>query len=1100
MYLTLRNAPSPSFLRPVTYVKLGYAAATRSITVPRFLSQSATCRAKTSSTTTTPLPRLHFPGSPRNKLALDPEAWANEFDRYLPHSLRKTHLDSPDYTNDSETKNLLAKIVCFFLNESRKSDEPVDFLTHVAVTQGRWNAVTWVVKAVTELKPPAPVQLEHVDPFSAIQWPNAPVSLEEATGQAIWAERAIDGTMASSINGIVNWFPLRWVLSRNGAIGRIWQSLGNMIAVAVRSPPEEKETIMSHVLEIIAYLHHDGVIPESVYKHVPPHTPFSLCQPPVLPLLAPRIFTAISDAAVRAQLPNSKSNTGGLFSFFGLSRPNERPAVRTTYGLGPEVWLELILWSCLRGPWITDGIEILISLKNSTLANGKKWSAIYWSDLAGQQVDDAVDITWQDKARFEGMRPEKADSDIVEGTVTVEVVAASIDALLNSINVGTKAGHIGWSLDATLKKLLELKVLLGRSNQGLIGATWDSVIFRLIEAGLANPDLDPQVAEKLLRHFAVTYPGTSKYSNAPQERPQTLGAPSYIMEPSAGPLGIFHSVIWSFIKTGDRIKAVKAVGDLVKLTDSNKRVVMERFFRNFRKWSRETRNTLQQVPAQFDSNLSRGPDPVLDPQFPPSILAALLGLARTSGAYKYGEWLLFSNDIDGPLIPERLYDHPSIAAEVIQFGHATGNQQLIVNALSRHSESEMSLRMIEALFETHMHQGNWSSVEEVLTILSSEQDRNFMACVSSRLAKRVLLLQRQDRNNKAESTRMEQLEAASVIFRRLVKGTLGDTTPLNNFDRFHGILSVLATVGPEWQTFCNSLFSPSLTSSHYRKIEKCIFEEDFRELVEGVAHSRGSWEAMRLVKMWCSTEEPSQPWQVSTFARSPEPWHYRRVLGPRPPPQRKKISVIDVSPCVKLEGRKPPASLPLLRIVYHQASREEEEDAVQRIRGEKLVDDPYHADRVEVWLWATRALRNTGMTAEEIDHELGPRPPKALAPMARMAEGDLEKQDWAKQGNADFEVSPVRIAEAERRASNDEEEVVKNQEELSSVDELSAETKPVESQTNLNDAHNLSPPPDQQQPQEQSQEHTSTTFLEQERPQQHLRHKETPRKAGEDQA
>ncbi|KAK8246967.1 hypothetical protein HDK90DRAFT_473192 [Phyllosticta capitalensis] len=1082
MYLTLRNAPSRSFLRPVTQKSILYAAANRQTFAPRFLSQSASCRDQASSTEA-PLPRLRFPKSPRDKLAPDPIAWAAEFDRYLPHSLRKTHLDRPDFTNEAEVHDLLVKIICFFLDESCQ-DDPVDFLTHLAIAEGRWDAVTWVVKAVTELKPPDPVKLEDVDPFSAIQWESKSNSLNEVTGHAIWAEKITDGTRTRSIDDIVRWSPLKWVRSRSGAIGRIWQSLGSMIVTAVKSPPDQKEKIMSHVLENIAHLHHNGVIPESVYEHVPPHTPFSLCQPPVLPLLAPRIYTAISDAAVQAQVIGSETDTRSPFSFFGFSRPSARPTIHTTYGLGPEVWLELILWSCLRGPWVTDGIEILLKLKNSTLANGKQWSAIYWSNLAGQQVDDPVDITWQDKARFERMHPEKADSALVEGTVTVEVVAASIEALLNSINVGTKAGHIGWSLDAIIRKMKELKQLLGRSNQGLVGATWDSIIFRLVEAGVANPDLDPEAAEKLLKIFAVTYPGTTRYSNAPREGPKTLGAPSYIMDPSAAPLGFFHSVIWSYIKTGDQIRAVQAVDSLVTLTDSNKKALVARFFRNLKKWSENTRNTPHEVPAQFDSNLARGPDPVLNPNIPPAILAALLGLARESEAYKFGEWLLFSKDIDGPLIPEPLYDHPSIAAEVIQFGRAVGNQQLVINAINRHNESEMSMRVIEAMLETQMYTSDWRSVEDVLTLLSKEQDRDFLAHVAARLAKYVLILQKPD-VHKEDQVRLEQLEAASVVFRRMVKGFLGDLPPLNELDRFHGIISVLATVGPEWQTFCNSLFSQKLLRSNYRKLENCIFEEDMRELVEGVARSRGSWDAMRLVKMWCETEKHAVPWQVSTFEYKPEPWRYRQVLKPSPsPPRRTQTSVVDVSPRVQLQGLKPPASLPLLRIVYRQASREDEELAVQATRDDgSLENDPYHADSVEVWLWATRALRNTGMKAWMIDRELGPRPVEALRPMAQIAEGDLAELRWEKKGNADFEVSPVRMAVNEAQATNKTEYVVEKNDGLPGEEKSEA----VEAKDEARGPDELPPNQDQEQTSHQdldpddSQPKRSTTFFEQER-------------------
>ena len=132
---------------------------------------------------------------------------------------------------------------------------------------------------------------------------------------------------------------------RRNALGVVWRSLGAMTISCADG------TIRPEILEIVAHLHHSGIMPASIYSRKPRLDETAIQQPPTLHLLSSRILTSLSDAAWRAHerivLEQAKVNVNKSLPL----RP-ELPgsAYRISVsGLRAEIWLELILWSCLHG-------------------------------------------------------------------------------------------------------------------------------------------------------------------------------------------------------------------------------------------------------------------------------------------------------------------------------------------------------------------------------------------------------------------------------------------------------------------------------------------------------------------------------------------------------------------------------------------------------------------------------------------------------------------------------------------------------------------------------------------------------------------------------
>ncbi len=161
--------------------------------------------------------------------------------------------------------------------------------------------------------------------------------------------------------------------------------------------------------------------------------------------------------------------------------------------LGHEVWLELVLWSCLHGGWVVDGAAILRNIQK--LKGNLGWSLICWKNVLesfGVDVDatSPVDwLHWQRSVDQDRSRPDKESRHAVERTISSEVVSAYVDGLLNFVRVGVGDGGI--SADVFLDHIKVFKEMLDKQNMGLGFATWEGILIRFFESGSINLQNDP---------------------------------------------------------------------------------------------------------------------------------------------------------------------------------------------------------------------------------------------------------------------------------------------------------------------------------------------------------------------------------------------------------------------------------------------------------------------------------------------------------------------------------------------------------------------------------------------------------------------------------
>ncbi|KAJ9667965.1 hypothetical protein H2201_001770 [Coniosporium apollinis] len=747
---------------------------------------------------------------------------------------------------------------------------------------------------------------------------------------------------------------------RSEAVGQIWRSLGNMILTAADRSRTETGPIMPHVLEIIAFLHHSGVVPESVYNYTPAQDSSALQQPPTLHLLSSRILTSLTEAAWRAHqatVASKAKNIGTSYDYVGRDFPGARYKVAIDE-LGPEVWLELVLWSCLHGPWMLDGAAILERM--GRYEGSSKWSLICWQDVLRSSENHE---SQKGKVDWNLLRPligvdtrtqEHQQNRLrVERTISSEVVAAFVDGLTNQIRVGV--GARGEEPRAILKHVNALKVLLDRANLGLGGTSWDAVVVRFLESEGINAEKDPDLLLDIL-HLVQPFGAELDFANAPVNNMESQDPSSYVLDGSAAALGLLHRAIRAYARMENTAGALKAFEQLQSLTDANKRRSLEEFFRRMRGQTDQSADES----GIFDSNVSGIDYPSFYPQVPSAILGALLDLSTRSKAYDFGRWLLYSEDIDGPIIPPSLYSDRLLAPAIIRFGTATQDKALLAKIIevqsvrSKRGGPRLPDEILVAFINSQIENRRWDSVDNILKYLGDRAHgwgTQTVAVLARELLRHEVLVEGQPENE-------DSFNQAKRIFRALLQGLYGHTGQ-GTYLELNGLLGVLSSVNSSWAQYCTSLFSRSGVQP-LRLPTPC-----FNTLLEGVVDAYGSIQGKRVWDIWCEDLAeglPRSPRHPGGIPRLPKyrPLKASAFMNSLPDIKLDDLPDLDIA----FRGRVTP-NLATIRIIIRKAIQEQQEELQQT----QL--HTFKEDRRELVDWARLTLRNMGIQDEDIARELG---------------------------------------------------------------------------------------------------------------------------------
>jgi hypothetical protein len=870
----------------------------------------------------------------------DVQQWLAAIDPLLPGHLRH----DPVQEIEAALK-VTAFDLAFFLCKAQESS--LDILSHLGLVQGRWQTVVWIAKKLAD----------------GGRQSNEPSVLYETYGDRVWPD-----TASQTLNDLTD-NPLR--IKRAGplrmpqftldeltsdpdtihyeyrtirrAIGQLWRRLGSMIMEAAERHDSEHDKIMPHALEIIAHLHHTGFMHDSVYTYRPHGSKYAFQQPPTLHMLSSKILTALSDAtwnAHEASVKNAKERANASY-FLGHEIPGSRYKVQVTE-LATELWLELVLWSCLHGGWVLDGAAILEKL--TTVEGDRGWGLISWREIMEAEQQKGLS-GWNLFPHKADIFTSAEDRARIRRTISSEVITGLIDGLVNEMRLGV--GQRGTRPETLVDHMTTLKKLLEANNLSLGSAAWDSIVARLLESGGLVPEKSPALMLRI-SHLAAEFGTEVSTANASADVDAEV---PYFFEPTTISLSLLHRTMRACINLDDMKGAMATLELLQQHTDNNKQKSVHQFF-----------DSLKTLPLTLNEPFTSWLPPVdfpsFDNQIPVPLLAKLLDLATESKMYDLGRWLLLSEDLDGPLIGQDMYDHPSIAASIVRFGTLAGENDLVVRIIERvgriddkfNRQSRMPPPLFAALFCSQIKLHRWNSVLSMQQHANKETNFVPRPVILTTLAGELLRTSRGSKEKRTDA----QTAFSELLFN-------WERPILNNIqNELYCTLAIMSTVSDSWKEFCSEFLAFSKRQS-IKLTPYC-----FNQLLDGALEAYGSSKGVELVEKWCyALPETLQafraPGGLPTMSR------FRPDKGKELSARSEDITVVQKwGTQLVLRGR-----IRLNRRAIRAILRKVEEEVEQWRRDEQETSAAAPAEARETSIWAARLLHSLGHDYDDVIQDLG---------------------------------------------------------------------------------------------------------------------------------
>ncbi|KAH7139337.1 hypothetical protein B0J11DRAFT_41291 [Dendryphion nanum] len=862
--------------------------------------------------------------------------WLTAMERYIPPRLRLKIPATSETTFSGASLDF-----SWLLIQAQVSSQ--DIISHVGLVEGRWDLVLWMVKKVIEDGERAQQPETHWETFE--NWPDMKGRpMKDLTNKPINLPRLpVSPNLGHSLDDITSApesIEFRRVVTKK-ALGQVWRSLGNILLTATESHHNAGAQTMSHVLEIIALLHHTGLIPDSVYSHKSHNDPHGLQQPPTLHLLSSSILTALSDATWRAHEASVKAakNPKDAKYFLGQEIPGSRYKVQVPE-VAPELWLELVLWSCLHGGWISDGVAILEKLFREP---SHRWRLISWQQLQSVSEDPSG---WRLFGKGHDAASKYQDRTRVQRTISSELVTAFIDGLVNEMRVGV--GARGTEPEDIVRHIQGLKQFLDVNSLSLGFATWDSIIVRLLESGGVVPEKRPELLLEIMKLSS----GFGVEVASPNAPSRSTTEPPYFFEPSTTPISLLHRTMRSFLNNGGITGAMQTLKALQDFTDQNKQKSVEEFFLSLKRAPPKRDEAFPRPPIEF---------PAFDPQLPNPLLAKLLDLATEAKLYDFSRFLFSSEDLDGPLIGTQLYNDWRIAASLIRFGTLVGDNELVMKIVRNVSiwDNKTKTQQLPAMLLTVMlcaqiQLHRWQSVGKMQNFVLENPGYRPRAEILAHFAAEALRLHK-NASEDSESSATVALQAFKSLLFAWESIVLRD---LRN--ELYCILAILSSTDAGLKDFCSQFLAFSARQSIN------LSTDDFNKVLAGTLDGFGSAKGRDLVDMWCHRPPKTfEPFRAS--GGLPTMPRFRLEKGQELEDRPQDIMLTQTSGAkLILQGRINPNR----QTIWAVLRKVQQEEADRLTSGEKMDHDV----RVEMRMtlkWAARLLYYMGFDYEDIVQDLG---------------------------------------------------------------------------------------------------------------------------------
>ncbi len=275
------------------------------------------------------------------------------------------------------------------------------------------------------------------------------------------------------------------------------------------------------------------------------------------------------------------------------------------------------------------------------------------------------------------------------------------------------------------------------------------------------------------------------------------------------------------------------------------------FFRDLRE-----SNSLPNMEKQgtFSSNIPPKSYPSYFPDLPVTVLCGLLELFAEARMFRLGDHLLYSKDIDGPLIPPKLYSEPAVAASIIRYGSIASRKRLLERVLTESAATRkdgpvLPAVVIHALLESQIQRRHWRSVENIFNFVIQSPSHAWRPVTVALLAREMLLLQQGIRTT-GQSDDPDSLSEATSIFRTLLQMGYGQPMEAsgsrhNSFVELHSLLGLLSSINPEWAAFCAKL------STRAGSQPLALDPSSFDHILHGAIAAFGLQTGKHLWDTWC---------------------------------------------------------------------------------------------------------------------------------------------------------------------------------------------------------------------------------------------------------
>lgn len=794
----------------------------------------------------------------------NPDAWIALLERYIPRSLR----EGPVKAEPKDDLYQQGYGIAVLLSQARRLGD-VELLGYLGFRLNRWSAVHALLSKLIDATEGLRQALVHRHPVSSFDWgAGGNVSLDELSSGAARKDGArgaghVKMTRESPVDTRESLLTLS---SRSLSdemsqrlMAEVWASLGSIVLGAADLTPADSRLAMSYVFQILARLHHSGMVSDNVYRYSTPEPEQVAFRPPGMYLVSTYIMSSLSDAAWRVHEAEvaAKAAAAGQESPFLPLKMGFRE-------LGPEIWFEFILWCCVDHGHCTEGAWLLERMKKR---NGDQaWHIQSWKPLLDcMGIVEKTNISTEEYWRHSDSEPpvrwsRERDSffhGLAKRTISFEVVASLLGGLIDNIYLGFGIRGLSSTEVRQYVSLLTPMVMMSGSDDKLQPTTkvanW--LLLRNLESGGLNTELEPRAFGLLLRSTPHVVPPWDEGSPTDETDLEEMDK-SELYDGTSALTGLIEHSVRLFALTYQTGTAFTSFAWLQEIVDSSK---LQRIRSFLEKPSQPDRESL----GFFDSG-DAAPSDFYEssiPQMSNVTFARLLDLATSGRAFKFGRWLLYSDDVDGSPIPPSAFGDQALAPSILRFAAATKDAALcrqVIHSLS----SPISVNTLRALMHVRIALGQWDQVVQILAYIRDHRMKSWSHSTVSALAAAVVeadgTITKGDANQQ-EAT--ENKNAAQEILHMLFEGEFSDKydrTQISFQQRvLHRLHRVFLTIPGPLQDFARKS-KPLLSSPSISPLQVPIIPSPaFHILLSTLVRVQGSATGKNLWEQWC-LELPSQ--------------------------------------------------------------------------------------------------------------------------------------------------------------------------------------------------------------------------------------------------